>query len=130
MAPGGQLVLALYRRTLFYRFWAIEKRLYARFHPAVQAAIHSPFKLALLARVLAAGWNPIAHVRCCRSHRGMGWSHDVHDWLGGYPYESVRPAELRAFLAACGLAIVRALESSTIGVFGSGCDGWVATRPP
>ena len=99
VAPGGRLALALYGRTPFCPLWAVEKRLYARAHPAVQAAIRGPFKAALLLRVAAGGRDAIAYVRGYRTRRGMDWAHDVQDWLGGYPYESVRPAELRAFLA-------------------------------
>jgi 2-polyprenyl-6-hydroxyphenyl methylase/3-demethylubiquinone-9 3-methyltransferase len=123
------LALALYRRTPFCRLWAIEKRFYARAHPAAQAAVRGTFKAALLARVMAGGRSPLGYIRGYRSRRGMDWGHDVHDWLGGYPYESVQPAELRSFLVARGFEIVRAFETATVGVFGSGCDEWVAALP-
>jgi 2-polyprenyl-3-methyl-5-hydroxy-6-metoxy-1,4-benzoquinol methylase len=129
VAPGGRLALALYRRTPFCPLWTREKRLYARAHPAVQAAIRGPFKAALLLRVAAGGRNPAAYVRDYRTRRGMDWGHDVHDWLGGYPYESVRPAELRTFLADHGLDVVRAFEEPTVGLFGSACNEWVAASP-
>jgi 2-polyprenyl-6-hydroxyphenyl methylase/3-demethylubiquinone-9 3-methyltransferase len=127
VAPGGRLVLALYRRTPFCQLWAIEKRFYSRARPAVQAAIRGPFKAAYLMRVAASGQNPISYIRDYRG-RGMDWGHDIHDWLGGYPYESVEPAELRAFLAARDFKIVRAFEGSQIGVFGAACAQWVAVR--
>lgn len=128
VAFGGKLALALYRRTPFCRLWAIEKRFYSRTHPAVQAAIRGPFKTAYLMRVAASGRNPLSYVRDYRARRGMDWGHDIHDWLGGYPYESVEPTELRTFLAARGFEIVRAFEGSQVGVFGAACAEWVAVR--
>ena len=47
---------------------------------------------------LVKGRNFIAYVRDYRSNRGMSYWHDVHDWMGGYPYESIGPAEVESAL--------------------------------
>jgi 2-polyprenyl-6-hydroxyphenyl methylase/3-demethylubiquinone-9 3-methyltransferase len=60
--------------------------------------------------------------------RGMDFEHDVHDWLGGYPYESVTPAAMRAQMAQLGLEPVREFVERRVGVFGSGCDEYVYRR--
>jgi SAM-dependent methyltransferase len=128
VAPRGFLVFALYRRTPFCRMWEAEKRFYSRAHPAIQAAMRGIYKAAFIARIAAGGQNPVRYVHDYCSQRGMDWGHDVHDWLGGYPYESVHPSEVRSFLSARGFQIIRANEQSTIGLFGSGCNEWVAAR--
>jgi hypothetical protein len=39
------------------------------------------------------------YVSSYRSNRGMDYLHDVHDWLGGYPYESISPSQVGQALA-------------------------------
>jgi len=69
-----------------------------------------------------------------RNRRGMDFSHDVHDWLGGYPYESILPDEVAAIMKALGFEKVRAftkrgwLFGRTLGLMGSGCDEFVYRR--
>ena len=46
----------------------------------------------------AVGRNPISMVRGYHAGRGMSWSHDVIDWLGGYPYEAATPGEVLEFV--------------------------------
>ena len=56
----------------------------------------------------------------------MNLSHDAHDWLGGYPYESISPAEVQSMLQQLGFTHARSFlghgVEAHIGVFGSGCD--------
>ncbi len=60
----------------------------------------------------------------------MDWEHDVHDWLGGYPYESTRPDEVREKLAAIGfnVDVTHEVAPPLGGLFGSACDEYVASR--
>jgi len=54
----------------------------------------------------------------------------VHDWMGGYPYESILAPEVDALMRR--LEFVRVHDKSsplTIGIFGSGCDEYVYRRP-
>lgn len=128
--PGGHLVVALYARTPACRFWRTEKRLYAKSSHGLQATIRGVFKAAYLVAIAASGCNPVAYVQDYPAKRGMSWSHDVHDWLGGYPYESASPAEVGAFLSPRGFA--RKLENKrpvpAFGFFGSPCHEYVFRR--
>lgn len=130
VAPGGLFAIALYRRTPICQFWKVEKRLYTQAPPAVQRAMAAIFKAAFIAGLLAQGRNPRAYIANYRSARGMDWHHDVHDWLGGYPYESVEPNEVKAFFARQGFDPVRSFEHPprALGIFGSHCDEFVARR--
>lgn len=61
----------------------------------------------------------------------MSWFHDVHDWLGGYPYASIEPEEALELLEELGLTTVRVFETPARfwGLLGSHCDEFVAFRP-
>ncbi len=126
----GRLAVALYRRTPFCGFWAREKRFYAQAGPAAQTTIRSLYKAAYCAGVLATGRNPAHYIAGYRTARGMDWHHDVHDWLGGYPYQSADPAAVAAFLRQRGFAVERTFAHAPIafGIFGSHCDEYVAGR--
>ena len=62
-------------------------------------------------------------------HRGMSDHHDVHDWLGGYPYESVLPNAVDRAMKKLGFSLVRRFVregfGTNIGLFGTGCDEYV-----
>ena len=130
VAPGGKLAVALYRRTPMCGFWAREKRLYAGAGPFAQAAIRVLYKAAFCAGLVATGRSPRRYIREYVSARGMSWTHDVHDWLGGYPYESIGPAEVAAALDALGFSLVRSFTRPAVlgGLLGSHCDEFVAAR--
>jgi 2-polyprenyl-6-hydroxyphenyl methylase/3-demethylubiquinone-9 3-methyltransferase len=130
VAPGGFLAVALYRRTPLCRLWRAEKRFYASARPLSQAAIRTAYKAAYGAGLLATGRNPVRYIARYRSARGMAWRHDVHDWLGGYPYESADPETVLAHLRRLGLSPLRVFEHkpAAYGMFGSHCDEYVARR--
>lgn len=130
VADGGLFAVALYRKTPMCRLWWYEKRLYAR-HPAVRPIIRPLYAAALLAAHALRGRNPWAFVRNYESQRGMSFMHDVDDWLGGFPYESVAEPELIAFMQARGFSLLRSFNTkSGIGLFGTGCGEWVFRKRP
>lgn len=52
----------------------------------------------------------------------MRWWNDVHDWLGGYPYESASPEDVENFVSELRFSHIRSFDTTpTIGLFGSGC---------
>ena len=60
----------------------------------------------------------------------MNFSTNVHDWLGGYPYESATVAEVQAALARLNLREIRTFGvHSEHGIWGSGCSEYVYRRP-
>jgi 2-polyprenyl-3-methyl-5-hydroxy-6-metoxy-1,4-benzoquinol methylase len=128
--PKGYFVLALYRKTPFCRLWAAEKKIYTSASPMLRAGIRLVYKLLYIAGLIVTGRNPVHHIRRYKSNRGMDWHHDVHDWLGGYPYESVCPDAVARFLGELGFSIVRAFEkpAAVKGILGTHCDEFVAVR--
>jgi 2-polyprenyl-3-methyl-5-hydroxy-6-metoxy-1,4-benzoquinol methylase len=130
VAPGGHLALALYRHTPLCGFWRAEKKIYSTSPRFVQAIMRVLYKAIYLCGLIATGRSPAKYIRNYVSARGMDWSHDVHDWLGGYPYDSIRPLQLIAFLQDLGFSIERVFEHPTalMGILGSHCDEFVARR--
>jgi len=126
VAPNGLLVIALYRRTYMDWFWKIEKRLYAHAPRFIQRLVSAGYIGAFRLASLLTGRNFRAYVSSYKNFRGMDYFHDVHDWLGGYPYETAAAAEVETKLAMLGLKAERVFARPTsLGLFGSGCDEYV-----
>lgn len=130
VAPGGLFVIALYRKTPLCDLWRVEKKAYTEAPAPLQAALRAVYKALYLVGLVATGRNPVTYIRDYKGNRGMNWDHDVHDWLGGYPYESVTPEEVESFMAAHGFEMVRAKTkpANIGGILGTHCDEFVARR--
>ena len=129
VAPGGLFAFALYRRTRLCGLWRREKRWYAAASPGAQALARNIYVTALRAAFLATGRDFSAYVANYKQSRGMDFSHDVHDWMGGYPYESIGADEVGRMMAELGFAHVRSFtRPKSLGLFGSGCDEYVYRR--
>jgi 2-polyprenyl-6-hydroxyphenyl methylase/3-demethylubiquinone-9 3-methyltransferase len=132
--PGGQFVFALYRRVIVDFLWRSEKRWYARASPAAQDRARAMYTALFRAGLRLTGRKFRDYVRGYRSNRGMDFDHDVHDWMGGWPYESISPEEVEAFMGTLAFEKVRSFVSigrffgRHTGVFGSGCDEFVYRR--
>lgn len=119
----GRLALALYRRTMLCDLWRLEKRWYARASAASQRRARELYIALYRLRCLVGGRSFKRFVAQYKGGRGMDFYHDVHDWLGGYPYESVRSADLVKRLRALGFTPeYSTARGISVGLLGSGCD--------
>jgi SAM-dependent methyltransferase len=128
VAPGGVFVFALYRRTRLCRFWKVEKKWYAGASPLGQAVARSIFVgLFRVALPIVGKRSFRQYVKEYSGRRGMDFYHDVHDWLGGWPYESISAGGVQEFMGRIGMREVRSFARSRriMGLFGSGCDEYV-----
>jgi SAM-dependent methyltransferase len=126
VAPGGIFAIAIYRRTPLCGTWRVEKRAYASMPPVFQSVFRGAYKSAFFAGMAASGRNPFQYVRQYKSNRGMNWHHDVHDWLGGYPYESAKADAVKSHVTQLGFRVERSFERPAgVGLFGTGCDEFV-----
>lgn len=122
VAPGGRFAFALYRRTRLDWFWVREKRWYKAASPRGQRVAQSIYTGAFRAASLLTG-------RKANPTRGMEYRHDLHDWLGGYPYESILANEVDAFMSGLGFVSEKVFaRPRSLGLFGSGCDEYVYVR--
>ncbi len=124
---GGHFVLALYDRTPLCGFWRVEKRLYTHGPRWLRRPLEWLYKSLYIAGLLLTGRNPARYISGYSRNRGMDWAHDVKDWLGGYPYESATPHELKLFLVARGFVLVREVikPAPIAGLLGSPCNEFV-----
>ena len=124
---GGMLAIALYRKTLFCPLWTIEKRWYASASPRAQRMAFALYVSAMRARFFLTGKSFNAYVASHKNDlRAMDFEHNVRDWLGGYPYESIRRDDVIDFVSKLGFECAHMnCERQSIGLFGSGCDEFV-----
>jgi SAM-dependent methyltransferase len=131
VAPGGKFIFALYRWTPLCWLWKIEKRCYAAASPTAQARARAAYvTLFRMAFALTRRGSFSSYLADYRQRRGMDFEHDVHDWLGGWPYESISRAQTERFMTSLGFQQVRAFTAAgvNLGLFSSGCDEYVYTR--
>lgn len=129
--PGGLFGLALYEKRPSCAFWSVEKRLYVKSPSVLQKALRGVFKAAFYAGLIATGRRPSTYVSSYKSARGMNFHTDVHDWMGGYPYESASVDDVRTHMRELGFEIV-ALHPVKGGIrpFGTGCAEYTLVRTP
>jgi SAM-dependent methyltransferase len=125
--PGGMFALAIYRKTPFCKLWAVEKYLYSRSPRFIQKTLRGFYKLFYFAGLLATGRSPAVYQSDYNQDRGMDWNIDVHDWMGGYPYEAASANELTDFVCSLGFRSVRNVTHipALAGIFGTHCDEFV-----
>jgi len=129
VGPGGLFAFALYRETSLDRLWIAEKRWYAKASPAAQARARRLYTGLYRLGLRATGRRYADHVAGYKSRRGMSFEHDVHDWLGGWPYEAVSPIAVDRQMRELGLSRVTAFtRPKSVGLLGSGCDEYVYAR--
>ena len=132
IANEGVFVIALYRKTPFCKMWKIIKRLYNSSPRFIQkVALYFYATLIIITKTLC-GTNVISHIKNYKENRGMSFLHDIHDWLGGYPYESISPTECHGFLEKIGFKLIsqniyvpQTIFKTFIQIMGSGCDEYV-----
>ena len=129
--PCGYFAFALYRRTVMCGVWKYIKRWYARASKKKQQTARATYIILLKLRYKLSGKDFEAYKKNYVSSRGMSFDHDVHDWLGGYPYESISPNEVTKLMERLHFSHVRSnIHPGGIGLFGSGCDEYVFMKKP
>lgn len=122
----GLFAVALYRQTLLCGIWKRIKNWYTHTSEANQKKAQRIYISLFKLRHILARKDFEAMRQNYHSARGMSFEYDVHDWLGGYPYESITPEATKEFMATYNFALHRSfISNSGIGFFGSGCDEFV-----
>jgi SAM-dependent methyltransferase len=129
-SPSGLYVIAIYTKTPLCGFWQYEKAFYSKSPKLVQAILRYGYIAASAGSMLVQKRNPVTFAKNYKSSRGMRWSNDIHDWLGGYPYESASAGDIRTALEKIGLVEVRSFPTDPGSGFSSaGCGEYVYLRP-
>jgi len=107
-------------------FWRWEKRWYAGASLQAQRRARAIYIALLRTAFFVTGRDFRLHVANYHSLRGMNFMHDVHDWMGGFPYESIQAREVELMMGRLGFVRVHGMNSPvTSGIFGSGCDEYL-----
>jgi 2-polyprenyl-6-hydroxyphenyl methylase/3-demethylubiquinone-9 3-methyltransferase len=129
VGPRGLFAFALYRRTLMCGLWRWEKRWYAGASVDAQRRARVVYVGLLRMAFRLTGRDFSSYVANYHSVRGMDFIHDVHDWMGGYPYESILGPEVDMLMRERGFVRVHSTDRPmTTGIFGSGCDEYLYRR--
>lgn len=131
VAPGGDFIIAIYKKTPLCGFWKAEKSFYSRLPVFFQWPITFLFSGLYLAGITLSGRNPVEYVRSYSNNRGMNFWRDMVDWLGGYPYESASLEEIEEFVSNLGFRLISKYNDRPClawGLFGSGCAEYVFKR--
>jgi 2-polyprenyl-6-hydroxyphenyl methylase/3-demethylubiquinone-9 3-methyltransferase len=109
--------------------WRWEKRWYSGASSDAQRRARAVYVALLRSAFFVTGRDFQSHVSNYHSVRGMDFMHDVHDWMGGYPYESILAPEVDALMRRLDFTRIRATGTPlTTGIFGSGCDEYLYRR--
>jgi 2-polyprenyl-3-methyl-5-hydroxy-6-metoxy-1,4-benzoquinol methylase len=128
--PGGLLFIAIYNDCGgISEWWLKRKRRYNRLpsilRPLYAIYVWTPQELrSLLGHLRARQLGTyLRELTGATSGRGMSWTHDIIDWVGGYPYEYASVKDIVAFYRARGFEPVKIRENSSFG-----CHQLVFTR--
>lgn len=124
----GIFALAIYKKTPFCGAWKVEKKIYSSLPKLLQYPLSYVYGLVHISGLLLKGKNPVHYIKTYHEKRGMKWMIDIHDWLGGYPYESASPLEIKTFLEEKGFTLIRQFNTRPCpawGILGSGCAEYV-----
>lgn len=130
VAQNGVLILALYRKTPFCGMWRYIKKWYANTTLSRQKKFMSAYIWLTHRLMRLKGVDVEAKIANYGQNRGMNYYNDLHDWLGGYPYESIIPQDCYARMQELGfeLAYDNLIPVKAMGIFGTGCDEYSFTR--
>lgn len=126
--PGGLLVIAIYAKTRSCSAWRTIKHYYSAAPKERQKLMRGLYKALFFSKLVLTGQSPKQYVAGYAA-RGMNFDVDLHDWIGGYPYESASADEIVGFLRPRGFRAAQVPETPlTPGIFGSGCAEYVFER--
>jgi len=126
--PGGLFAVALYGKTRYCGMWTKIKRWYVGASPEEQVRAERIYVRLYGLYLLLRGKRLSTHIANYNKKRGMDFYHDVRDWIGGYPYESISPRELVALLEPLGFELAKQNVRRRSGLFGSGNDEYLYRR--
>jgi 2-polyprenyl-6-hydroxyphenyl methylase/3-demethylubiquinone-9 3-methyltransferase len=131
VAENGVFAVALYSRTLLCPVWTMEKKWYSKASPRSQTRARALYIFlyrirSMIRREHLKGDDPGS----ARRARGMDFYIDVHDWMGGYPYESISVKNMDSLMQSLKFdrVTIDSLPTgifASLGIFGSGCTEFV-----
>ena len=129
VSKNGLFVVALYHKTPLCWAWTIEKRIYTSCPAAMQKALRGLWIAAFASSLTLTGRSFRNYVETYSNRRGMSFWTDVHDWMGGFPYESISQQQMNATMMRHGFRLEKFKScGARLGLLGTGCDEYVYAR--
>lgn len=129
VADGGTLFISIYNDQGWKSsFWKIVKRAYNAsvvLRVMIVAVFMPLFAAGHVGKAILGGGNPFGLFGRYKARRGMSFTHDVIDWLGGLPFEVAAPQSIIAMFRDLGFEVVRMKTVQGR----SGCNEYVFSRP-
>lgn len=114
--PGGHLVVALYNKHWTSPAWTVIKRAYNAAPPPLRRVM-----ISTLTPLIRTAKRLVTGAPSERTERGMDFTTDVVDRVGGYPYEYASPSEVTAMAAPLGLQVLRTVPA----LVPTGCNEFI-----
>lgn len=128
--PDGQMLVGLYQKTTLCPFWVIEKKLYSSAPALIQKFIMKIFLGLYAAITYLKGKKQNKVISNYSRNRGMDYYIDLHDWLGGFPYESISPNNFKKYIKKFGFVVKQEnLRPDGLGLTGSGVNEYLIYKP-
>ena len=122
VADGGTLFISIYNDQGYQSMkWRKLKRKYNQGNRVTKWQILTAYKIREICRLILTGQNPATIVRGYKRHRGMSWTHDIVDWVGGYPFQTAKPEQVFEFFYDKGYTLTKLLTWGA----GLGCNQFV-----
>lgn len=102
VAENGQVFIAIYNdQGVISKIWAQIKKFYNQLpnclRPFYVVLLWTPFEVVSMIKQIFSGHLPWYHWNAYKKKRGMSITHDIVDWIGGYPFEAARPEKIFCF---------------------------------
>lgn len=128
VAENGQLFIAIYNNQgVISKIWTQVKKIYNHLpvwmRPLYIFLIWTPFELLSSLKQIAAGHLPWHHWAEYKKKRGMSMSHDLIDWIGGYPFETATPEQIFCFYRDKNFRLEELKVKN-----GTGCNEFIFTK--
>ena len=125
VADRGSIFVALYQQTFLDNFWKLEKKLYSSSNKSIQSIISSLWIIKTKLSFAIKGISFDEMVASYKSKRGMNYYKNVHDWLGGYPYEGISPANYIDLIVSLGFEKSYVSLPGKYWALSSGCNEYI-----
>ena len=122
---GGYIFVALYQKTFLDYFWKIEKKIYSSSHRSIQSILSYLWITKTKISFAIKGLSFKNMVQSYKSKRGMNYYKNVHDWLGGYPYEAIASVKCISLFNSLGFDKSYTFLPGKYWSISSGCNEYI-----
>jgi len=122
---GGYIFVALYQQTFLDYFWKIEKKIYSNSNKSIQSILSFLWITKTKISFALKGLSFKDMVESYKSKRGMNYYKNVHDWLGGYPYEGIKSKDCISLFSSLGFKKSYDFVPGKYWSLSSGCNEYI-----